>query len=520
MRFMRHYGKGWYYESWRHSLAAKGFATKKGTISAELRDQLARPDVTFDLGETKKVGDVHLTTPDGVVAYQRMLSDLAQNLADQKISFNEFEKMKISPEGKSRVRDQVSGLLARRAGIAQARAELQAKTKTQAAVPGYKKVQEKRKLEEEEKITLRVPLLNFLERAKNGDFSVPERTENDNEQLLVAEAVYEGVQKRIDTGRSVDYKVLEEQFFLTPKQLNELKAYQNIVAPSLIRRTGRVVLGKGEEALGAAGSFLKTHAQDVRERIVPSMGEVSGGKLEDIKKKIEEEKKTLAEGKGVFNPLGVGLFGEDVSSKQKKLEFEKNYAEAISSERDINSLWSNRKQLSRVDLSAYDKGENAFKQGDREGLLDAIVDLSAQQAKIQDNWIVTEGARNSLLQKNTVDKMIAKEESGSSGSNPFFGGSGGAKIGDLTKKVAVVQQDLKKSSNAVASRISLLRNKVRRLDASVVAKDEAPEKEVSVLRGSNFHFAKPFEGINGQLRHKNPIFEGKIKNPAIEDVEL
>jgi len=515
MKFYRKYKPvGWRFESHRHSLAAKGIRTR---LAAKQK----------------------LVQPLDIFSDQTKINKLAVDLADGRITAEQLDKKVKSPEEYSLVLDKRNEILSTREytktlqekAKAIARAPVTGKPKA-AAVPGARKVVEEEKLREELAAEQRLPFQIWLRRAKEGDFTNPTPPDNDAEIIAQRAAVIQGVQAKIDRGDIMtrdDWEDLDKIYNLSHKELNQLKAYHRQELPTALQKVGRVAAKEALEAEEVAsaktGAWLKKGWGNLKERVVPSIDEISGGKIEDELKKIEAKKQEIEASEGVFNPMGISWMGEGGEESLKKERRNKTYAEAISLQRDLDALYQNKDKLAKADLNSYSKGEQAFKRGDREMLLDAITELDAQHMKLQDRMWSVEAVRSNFLRKDVMDQTIAMSNDNGGGSNFLFSSGGGDAIVKQSKKINEIKEAVKKSSNEVAGRLAMLRNKLKRMDATVPYQSPVPERPVKVFRGSGGLglTSAAFDDFDGQLNHENPVLDGvknkDIKNPALVRLE-
>jgi hypothetical protein len=508
MRFYRRYNHGWYNDSYRHSLAAKGIKT-----SFAKQAQILMPSMTE----------------------QRKLSQLAVDFVENKITAKQLSDRKdLSPQEVNLVMDEANKIRAERlyAEVLKKKAQQvwqspigpRPREDRGAGVPTSGRILEEEKTEEELAAEQRRPFLNWLQRLRGGDFTNPEPPQNEAEKITQRAAMLEGAQAKILRGdflKKEDWQLLEG-YGLSHTEINELKANQSKFMqkhPSGLRKAGRVVAEEVSEYGAKAGTatvgFLKKGWGNLRDRVRPSMDEISGGNIDDELKKIEAKKLEIEGAAGVFNPWKI----LDESGGNAKLKEEKRkqvYAEAISAQRDLDTLFENKDALAKVDLSGYNKGEKAFRKGDREMLLDAITELDAQHMKLQDRMWHVEAVRGNMLHKETMDQTIAmaSEDGEKIMPNFLFGSGGGNAIVKQTRKVNQIKEAIKKSSNEVAGRLAMLRNKLKRMDATVPPQAPVPEAPVKVFR-QGIGLIPSFDDFEGKLKHTNPVLDGKIKNPAL-----
>lgn len=514
MRFFRRYNKGWYNDSYRHSLAAKGIKTRFASNGQQLIPPSMPPAI-----ESKN------------------LTKLAMDYADVKININELQKL-VSPEEVSLVVDKAAKITADRQLIEATKARARRMWETPvgprreergaAAIPTARKIEEEEKTEEELAAEQRLPFSRWLTRVRSGDFTGPEPPLNESEKLAQRAAVIDGVQAKVDRGdllKASDWQDLEKTYGLSHSEINRLKAYQHQELPSLLRKTGRVAGAEALKIEEATTGFLKKGWGSLKEKVQPSISEISGGNIDEELKKIEAKKKEIEGAAGVFNPWKI----LDESGGNAKLKEEKRkqiYADAISAQRDLDALFENKEALAKADLSGYNKGEKAFRKGDREMLLDAITELDAQHMKLQDRMWHVEAVRGNILNKQTMDHTIAmaSDDGNKIMPNFLFGSGGGNAIVKQTRGVNQIKESIKKSSNEVAGRLAMLRNKLKRMDATVPSQAPVPEASVKVFRKTQgLGIITSFDDFEGQLKHQNPVLEGiqkkEINNPALRKLD-
>lgn len=163
-------------------------------------------------------------------------------------------------------------------------------------------------------------------------------------------------------------------------------------------------------------------------------------------------------------------------------------------QREVDQLHQSRKKIADVDLSAYDKGNKAFEHGDREEMIRAIAELQSQEAKLKDRWDLLQQTqalvtsfenRATAMQKNNANNAI------------FRLGSGGDIIADQTEKLADVRGEVVKANNAVFGRRRMLEFRLQRLD-SVVPPESSVPKMIKRFSGS---------GGNGLIGVNNPVIQ-------------
>jgi hypothetical protein len=515
MRFFRRYNKGWYNDSYRHSLAAKGIKTRFALNGQQLMPP-SMPPVT----EQRKMTKLAVDYADGSITAQELAN--RKDLSSQEVSLILDEANRIGAE-----RQYAEVLKQKARKVWEAPVGPRREERGAAAIPTARKIEEEEKTEEELAAEQRLPFSRWLTRVRSGDFTGPEPPLNESEKLAQRAAVIDGVQAKIDRGdllKASDWQDLEKTYGLSHPEINRLKAYQHQELPSLLRKAGRVTGAEALKIEEATTGFLKKGWGSLKEKVQPSISEISGGNVDEELKKIEAKKKEIEGAAGVFNPWKI-LDESGGSAKLKEEKKKQIYADAISAQRDLDALFENKEALAKADLSGYNKGEKAFRKGDREMLLDAITELDAQHMKLQDRMWHVEAVRGNILNKQTMDHTIAMaSDDGKIMPNFLFGSGGGNAIVKQTKKVNQIKESIKKSSNEVAGRLAMLRNKLKRMDATVPPQAPVPEAPVKVFRKTQgLEIITSFDDFEGQLKHQNPVLEGiqrkEIKNPALRKLD-
>lgn len=152
-------------------------------------------------------------------------------------------------------------------------------------------------------------------------------------------------------------------------------------------------------------------------------------------------------------------------------------------QKEIDELYSARNNFSKVDVSPYDKGVESFDKGDREGLINAITDLEAQEQTLADRWMLAEQSRAQVMKPENRAAAYAKEKGGFMGVSLMgLGGAGGDVLAERTKKVGEVKRLLKEARDQLFTRRKLLRYRLQRMDSVVSPTAESPKSDVMVLR--------------------------------------
>ena len=176
---------------------------------------------------------------------------------------------------------------------------------------------------------------------------------------------------------------------------------------------------------------------------------------------------------GSISPFGGGVsnvaLGGGAGNVNKELL--KSSAERVSE--NIDSLHNSKRDLTAVDLSAFDEGNKAFKSGDREGLISSIAELQSQEGKLKDRWDLVSQTHANLKSAGNHDSAFAKSKGGGLGS--LFNRSGADRLVNQTEKLSDVRGDLMKANNRAFARRKMLEFRLQRLDAQVPPETWAPK---------------------------------------------
>ena len=192
----------------------------------------------------------------------------------------------------------------------------------------------------------------------------------------------------------------------------------------------------------------------------------------------------------VENPVMSGTKRSELASK------------AVSDQ--VDSLYESKDKLAETDLSKYDEGVQAFKKGDREELIKSIAELESEENKLKDRWTIIGETHRNILSSNNQQSVFHK-----SGSNFALDNKNGAdKIADQTEKLARVRADVLKAMNKTYTRRALLQGDLTRLNANMVPDKGAPSnvKRLDDVRASSLKIG---DIPNPVLRAQNYIIEAK-----------
>ena len=493
MRFIKKYkGSGWFNESLRHSLAAKGIKTwRRGSFAVV---------PNFD-------------------PRSRIERDSKQEPREESRKFPVGGKVVIVKTGREPGPPAPEAIRRREIEMKKVTAEI-----------------------------VRQPFLNLLETVRSGDIDAvmtkitdpdaePIAT-SESERIALRDAVYEGIISRIQKNREVDWgslKLLTEKGILSKVDVKQLKAVEKSRKRELRPGFLQYLTRKGVEAEERAEVGLK-EAAGLGEKAVKGLkkefdwflhaGETAGQRKSRLSREAEEIEKE-EELRGIFDPFKIATRHAKIDILKKKKEEEakeKAYGVALRAERESLGMFKNMNRLAKIDLSAYDRGEKAFAKGDREALIQAITDLEAENMKLKDRLHMLAEVNALVISDKNIDQtfhMLSKQKSILP--NALFGSGPGQRLAEQTKRISKVADAIKKSSNKIVARIGILRHRLNELDQEAIVpppKGRPHVKEIKVVKQSGgVNLLGPLEEAEGKLRHKNPVIEG-IKTKTIENPVL
>jgi ACT domain-containing protein len=190
----------------------------------------------------------------------------------------------------------------------------------------------------------------------------------------------------------------------------------------------------------------------------------------------------------VENPVMSGTKRSELASK------------AVSDQ--VDSLYDSKDKLAETDLSKYEDGVKAFKKGDREALIKSIAELESEENKLKDRWTIIGETHRNILSSNNQQSVFHK-----SGSNFALENKSGAdKIADQTEKLARVRADVLKSMNQTYTRRALLQGNLTRLNANM-SPDKGAPRDVKRLEDVRASSMKIGDIPNPVLRAPNYVTE-------------
>jgi len=157
-----------------------------------------------------------------------------------------------------------------------------------------------------------------------------------------------------------------------------------------------------------------------------------------------------------------------------------SYAKKV--ENEVNSLFQAKHNLADVDLTSFNKGTKAFKEGKREEVVKAVADLESEERKVKDRYTLVQKTWQKMLTENNQDSLFKDSRDSWS----VLGADGGKKLAEETEKLNDVKASLTKSASMVADRKYILKNRLGRMDANVPLETGAPQgRQITVVEDSD-----------------------------------
>jgi len=449
MRFSR---IGWFGDSYRHSMAARGYRTsfkgKSGpTIDINMRKVANRKVIIEPFEEGKSPAEIYSE---------------AEEIDGEPITYTETV-VETDETGKKSI---ISG-----GGRKQKRV----------LKPSSAKQREENALQAELKLTALKDYNSALSRISSGSYAegsvLLEKYKTDPlRQTAIRDAMFKGAIASADRGEKVDDKLLKKSG-LSDSRIELTKQRSRFVT------TGRTTSALDEADIatrglvGGTARFLGTAGEEIAVTGLKNIRDASGQPSESaidrfIAEKRARESKEKVENFGLFNPLrvaGLSVEDSDADDIAKKIR----YKDAHRAEQEVDSVYNRKMELASINTAAFEKGNKAFLSGKRNDLIDAITELESENGKIKDRWNVVQDVRKLVLTPQNRDQLVHMERNDGFGFS-VLGGSGAGKISDETKKISEVERSLKNSSNKLSAMTGVLRNKLKRLNAAIPVENSAP----------------------------------------------
>lgn len=166
----------------------------------------------------------------------------------------------------------------------------------------------------------------------------------------------------------------------------------------------------------------------------------------------------------------------------------------------VDSMFANKDNLTNVDFKAYERGKKHFEEGNREELINDILDMQKQEAKLKNvNKFVDQLMGDMNSKENYADAF----ESGGS-SNYVLGGSKGAeKLNDQINKLHEVKGETAKKYAEAFTRRRLMQQDLVRMDSQIQPRTDIPTTSPYTVNDKKNWWGKI----------DNPVIEGAKNTP-------
>lgn len=453
--------RGWFNESWRHSLARKGVATvsdsKRYFADMQSQEQMPPPNVEEEIDESvdalgrpkKKKRGLAITTKYKQLQTKRLIE------AEEKTQM-------IAKRTGSVVLEQVRG-------------------GNLGALKGVKLNDVVGKVYD--------PAVGFRAPKKQGE---AERAMTADDVVALRAAVGQALVDRVTAGESVDNDLVNQMNPQVKKQVVDLqKSLKPKGAARLFAEEKAVEgLAKAEAKIG------RTEAEVRRERLDKAMEDAQLRRLEEEQTagfSLLPQKDTDAVfidesyGGPFTNPLnpfrGVpGMQGPperfqafDVFNQVGASKAAPKVEDFV--QKEVDALFGSRFELGKVDKKPFVKGKSAFEKGDFEGVVDAM-------AKMQEQRKQQEQRKNIVFQTRQLVDSPRNREVQLRGSNDMvsFLHGGGSKIADQTRKIAETHALVQKGYEEAYVRENVLKQMASQLKQKPAVPEARSPPVVDVVR--------------------------------------
>lgn len=493
---------GWYRESFRHSLAARGIQTKKYMAPKFLRGmkdkftsivkqdvlhkELGEPVLDSEKSQEERVQDVvdiagGPRTTTGAAAERRIKSgvsvekvaaDVVIGTRDIEVAFDNLDKgrpakaLSLLAEARQRrlSSDNVSQLKTALGSYAMSLA--------QSGAPVPKDI--KNKLDSNFKVRIDA-LEAMFARESESPLKTQLRQLGRDATAATVDALPSLLGQVGREGALSQLSSKDQEFEGLSKEIDDLDKTPFFDPVNPHGEGGRSGANAFIDDKGKFGDFDIPHSSDMF-NFQPL---ASGGSSGNVNIVMKDEPGKLVEG---VDNLAVGKGGAKM----------KTAAESVSEQ--VESLHSERAKLSEVDLSAFDVGNKAFKSGDREGLISAITELQSQEGKLKDRWDLVGQTHAQLKGVQNHDSSFMKKSGGLFG---FGGGSGANRLVKQTEQLSDVRGEIMKSSNEAFGRRKMLEFRLQRLDSQVPPETWVPGEITRFSDDAGKNLSGLFERMTG-----------------------
>ena len=470
---------GWFKESFRHGLAARGITTsryhsrkyyQKGSASFKFTTEGNDPG-TFNLG-VGGFGDTKTDFEEPKAPKEK--TPRAPRKTKNPVSDNDD----IIPGSASKLRGVKDTEKLKEEFARLARSQRQAEKLA-------KDVSEGRRLDEAKDALSFNKQLLLPERL--GGFSRSEKTKFKDVQRLIQESANKRALEIVQSGGEVPSDLKKLLSLSTRSRVNLLDTQQK-----------RELEGSGKKLARQLGEDAALSLVDTPQTAVELLGEAGAGSLgaigeglsqpelsKDFPGILDEKTGIPAAGKTPFISTNVFVGNEedgflktpDVPSIKSSLfdfgdstQKTRVFAEKVNDQIDV--LHRERDSMANIDLMGFKAGQRAFKAGNREDLLKSIVDLQAEEGKLKDRWHLVNIAHSNFLNTTNFESSLEKK-SGNPVMDSFFGS--GSNLVDQTRKLNDTKAVIKKANDEVFTRRKILEGNLQRLDQNVPPDVGAPD---------------------------------------------
>jgi len=152
-------------------------------------------------------------------------------------------------------------------------------------------------------------------------------------------------------------------------------------------------------------------------------------------------------------------------------------------DKQVQELYDAKSVLAKTDLKPFDEGTKAFQNGDREGLIRSINELQREEQKLRDRFTLVNVTGDSVVSRPNHDAAFDKK------SDNFLMnvmGNGGDRIAEQTRKINEVRENILNANNQVFARRRQLEFRLKRLDASIPPETDIPSEVTRFKKGTSF----------------------------------
>ena len=162
-----------------------------------------------------------------------------------------------------------------------------------------------------------------------------------------------------------------------------------------------------------------------------------------------------------------GLKFAKLPNGQAKLPKEAKYDERV--KKEVDALYGARKELGHVDIRPFEEAKKAYREGNREKLIKALNEEEFQVQQQNSRWKLADQTRSLVESQENREGALDDE-----GVWSFFSGSGN-KLADQTKKIHEVRRDIKTGYDTAQQRAIIMRKMLEKMN--VAPREQLPYQE-------------------------------------------